>query len=137
MKRIVTVVFSILVGVGVGWYFGYTRPNSKYLRELWQSYRETRARLHVTDQEMEELMPKIPQIAKSLRQDQEMAAMVALRALRCLELGNTNESKQTLLTAIGDYYRSFPDRGGDTNVLASIEKAAQKYPALAAELSKK
>jgi hypothetical protein len=70
------------------------------------------------------------------RQD-EMAAIFALGAFTILERGDTERAKTHLLKAVGSYYRVYHDKGGDTNFLAKIEQAAQKYPAVAAEISKK
>jgi hypothetical protein len=38
---------------------------------------------------------------------------------------------------IGSYYRVYHGKGGDTNLMSKIEEAAQKYPAVAAEISRK
>ena len=78
--------------------------------------------------------------AKFLRDTErsdELAAAVSIGAFQCLEKGDTDQAKHKLVWAIGSYYRVYRTRGGDTNILAQIESAARKYPAIAAELSRK
>lgn len=42
MKRIITHLVCLILGIGVGWYFGYTRPTTKKQRELLAQYQYVR-----------------------------------------------------------------------------------------------
>ena len=137
MKRIIPLLICLFVGVGIGWYFGYTRPTAKNRRELLAQYQYVRDNFHMTDAEMAEAGPKIPQYFEDMKRQDEMAAVVALGAFKHLERGEIDGSKKSMLRAIGSYYRVYHTKGGDTNIMAQIEKAAQDYPALAAELTRK
>ena len=91
----------------------------------------------MTDEQMAEAGPMISQYFEAMRRQDEMAAVVALGAFKYLERGDTDESKKWLLRAVGSYYRVYHGKGGDTNTMAQIENAAQDYPAIAAEISRK
>ena len=137
MKRIIPFLVCLLIGAGVGWYFGYSRPAAKNQRELLRQYQYVRDNFHMTDEQMAEAGPKISQYFEDMRRQDEMAAVVALGAFKYLERGDTDETKKRLLRAVGSYYRVYHGKEGDTNIMAQIEKAAQDYPAIAAEISRK
>jgi hypothetical protein len=135
MKRIIPLFAAALFGVGVGWYFGYTRPTAKNYRELLSQYQYVRDNFHMTDADMAEAGPKIPQYFEDMKRQDETAAMVALGAFSTLEHGNVEGAKARLLRAVGGYYRVYHGKVRDTNFIATIERAARKYPAVAAEIS--
>ena len=137
MRRIVPFLICLFVGIGIGWYFGYTRPSAKNERELLAQYHYVRDNFHMTDAEMAEAGPKIPQYFEDVKRQDEMAAIVSLAAIKRLEGGYTNEAEHILLHVVGGYYRAYHAKGGDSNTLAHIESMAQKYPAVAAEISRK
>ena len=137
MKHIITSIVCLAVGIGVGWYFGYTRPTAKNQRELLAQYQYARDNFHMTDAEMAEAGPKIPQYFEDMKRQDEMAAVYSLVAYNLLERGDVELAKSRLLKAVGSYSRLYHDKGGDTNLLAKIEEAARKYPAVAAEIAKK
>ena len=137
MKHIITSIVCLAVGIGGGWYFGYTRPTAKNQRELLAQYHYVRDNFHMTDTEMAEAGPKIPQYFEDMKRQDEQAARYSLGAYKILEQGDVERAKSRLLLAVGGYYRVYHNKGGDTNLLAQIEKDAQKYPAVAAEISRK
>ena len=137
MKRVIPLFVCMLIGVGVGWFFGYTRPSAKNQRELLRQYHYVRDNFHLTDKEMAEAGPKIPQYFQDMKRQDEMAAVFALGAFKILEQGDTERAKRQLLKAVGSYYRVYHAKGGDTNFVAKIEEVARKYPAVAAEISRK
>ncbi len=137
MKHIVPLLVSLILGIAIGWYFGYTRPTAKNQRELLAQYQYVRDNFHMTDAEMAKAGPKIPQYFEDMKRQDEMAAVFSLRAFRILEAGEIDRAKTNLLWAVGSYYRVYHGKGGDTNFMAKIEEAAQKYPAVAAEISRK
>jgi hypothetical protein len=71
----------------------------------------------------------------TLKQEDDYAADMFLAALVKLEAGDTNTAKSRLIGAINLYYITWHDNGGDSNVLAWIEKYAAQYPDLAAGIS--
>ena len=137
MKHIITSIVCLAVGIGVGWYFGYTRPTAKNQRELLAEYQYERDHFHLTDAEMAEAGPKIPQYFEDMKRQDEAAARYSLGAYKILEQGDVERAKSRLLLAVGSYYRVYHDKGGDTNLLDAIAIAAQKYPAVAAEIARK
>ena len=96
MKRIIPFSVCLVVGVIIGWYFGYTRPTAERQRELLKHYQTSRDDLNMTDADMAEAGPKIPQYFEDMKRQDEQAARVALGAYRYLERGQTDESKQRL-----------------------------------------
>jgi len=137
MKHIIISIACLAVGIGVGWYFGYTRPTVKNQREILAQYQYVRDNFHMTDAEMIEAGPKIPQYFEDMKRQDEAAARYSLGAYKILEQGDVERAKSRLLLAVGSYYRVYHDKGGDTNLLAAIAEAAKKYPAVAAEISRK
>ncbi len=137
MKTIAPLLIGLLLGAGLGWYFGYTRPSVKQQRELLKEYQYVRDNAHMTDAEMAAAGPKISQYFEDMKRQDEEAAAFALGAFKILETGDTERAKTHLLKAVGSYYRVCRGKGGDTNLIGQIEEAAQKYPAVATEISRK
>jgi len=116
MKRIALFSLCFVITCGIGWYFGHTRPTiqkQRYEREALRKYLE------------------------EAEQESRMATAVALRAIYILDRGEVENAKHFLGETVGDYYRHYRDKGGNTNMIANIEKAAARYPVIAAEISKK
>jgi len=137
MRRVITLLVCSLLGVGIGWYLGYTRLVAKNQRELLDQYHYMRDNFHLTDQQMAEIGPKLPQYIKDMKRQDEAAAAFGLGAFKYLERGDNEGAKKRLLYAVGSYYRVYHNKGGDTNLIVEIEEAARKYPQLAAEISRK
>jgi hypothetical protein len=137
MKRTIPFVVCVMLGVGIGWYFGYTRPVAKHQRQLLKEYREVRDNFHMTDEEMADAGRKMPQYFEDMKRQDEMAAAVALGALKLLEKDDVNGAKEVLARHVGSYYRLYHAKGGDAKMLSAIEEAAQQNPAISAEISEK
>jgi hypothetical protein len=137
MKRIFPFLICILLGVGIGWYFGYIRPSAENQREILRQYEFVRDGFQMTNQEMAEAGPKIPRFFEDMKRQDELAAIFALGGFRYLDRGDIEGAKTHLLKAVGSYYRVYHNKGGDTNLIAKIEEAALKHPAIAKEISKK
>jgi hypothetical protein len=106
---------------------------AKRQRELVAEYQYTRDNFHMTDKEMAEAAPKIPQLLENIKREDEMTAIVGLGVYIALERGNINQAKEALVRPISSYYAVYRETG-DTNLIAKIERTAQKYPALATEI---
>jgi hypothetical protein len=91
----------------------------------------------MTDAEMAVAGPKIQQYFQDMRRQDEMAARFGLSGFVILEHGDMERAKTHLLKAVGSYYRVYHGNGGDTNFIRKIEEAAQKYPAVGTEISRK
>ena len=137
MKQLLLALLSLVIGVYVGWYFGYTRPVTK-------GYRELKDALHLTDmpdKQMAEAGAQIrdhmPEFLERMKREDDMTAALALGTVKRLEQGNTEGAKKLLLPFIGGYYRRYHAKGGDRDTLARIEEAAQQYPDIAAEIARK
>jgi hypothetical protein len=137
MKRTIPFVVGVMLGVGIGWYFGYTRPVAKHQRELLKEYRYVRDNFHMTDEEMADAGRKMPQYFEDMKRQDEMTAVVALGALKLLEKDDLKAAKEVLARHVGSYYRLYHAKGGDAELLSTIEEAAQQYPAISAEVSEK
>ena len=137
MKHLVVVLLGLLVGVYLGWYFGYTRPVTK-------GYRELKGALHLTDmpdKQMAEVGAEIrdhlPEFMERMKRSGDMTAALALGTFKRLDQGNMDGAKKLQRPFIGGYYRQYHTKGGDQKILASIEEAAKQYPDVAAEVAKK
>ena len=135
MKRIAAFTVCVLLGFGIGWYFGYTRPVAKHQRELLREYQDVKNDVHLTDEEMAGMGRKLPQYFEDVKRQDEMAAAIALSAFHYLERGDTDTAKERLRQTIGSYYRLHHEKGGNAVLLAKIEEAAREYPAIATEIS--
>ena len=51
MKLIAACFVCLLIGGGIGWYVGYTRPVANDQRKLLQEYQTVREHFHMTDAE--------------------------------------------------------------------------------------
>jgi hypothetical protein len=114
MKRIITFLLCGLIVFGIGWYFGYSSLATKQ-RILLKKY-----------QRLEEVKTK----------DDWLLALFASKALEEVENAGTNQPEQVALQTIGEYYyelRHDQYNGwnvGDTNVIAQIKAASEKFPAV-------
>jgi hypothetical protein len=79
----------------------------------------------------------MPQYFEDEKRQDELAAVMALAAYREFAQGNMEDTKAELLRPIGMYYRLYRQKGGNPELISRIEEASQKYPDLAAELSRK
>ena len=119
MKRTIIFLLCGMIGLGVGWYFGYSSLATKQ-RELLKKY-----------QRLEDVKNK----------DDNVLALFVTEALEKVDNAGTNQPEQVALHIIGEYYYEFHhDRYngwdvGDTNVMAQIEAASEKYPAVGRELA--
>lgn len=124
-----------MLGIGIGWYFGYTRPVAKHQRELLKEYHDVKEFLHMTDKEIADAGRKIPQYFEDVKRQDEMTAVVALGVFKLLEKDDVNGAKEALAHHVGSYYRLYRSTGGDASVLSMIEEAARQHPIISAEIS--
>ncbi|MGD9634874.1 MAG: hypothetical protein AB7G28_19870 [Pirellulales bacterium] len=136
MKRTWPAVVCLFIGLGFGWYFGYTRPVAKHQRELLAEYQQVKEQMGLTDVEMAEAGRNFPQYFRDMKRQDEIAAAVALSALMKLEAGETDAAKASLLQAVGSYYRLYHDNDGDRVLLDKMAVAARDYPSIATEISR-
>jgi hypothetical protein len=123
MKRVALFLIGVLVGVGIGWYFGYTRPVAENQRKILKNYQTVRDAFHATDEEMADFGGRLPEFWDAAKRQDEFAAAVALATFRQLEAGDVSRAKKTLANTMGGYYRGHRD-DGNTNVLAHIQSLA-------------
>jgi hypothetical protein len=113
MKIIIIFLVGLLVGLGVGWYFGYTRPIAKANRD---ARREMLA----------------------MTADDTMAALIAVKAIPLVESGDTQKAVQWLSKPIGSYYRVYSLHAGTNDerlsMRAMIEKLASTNSVVDAEI---
>lgn len=132
---VVGLVTGCLVGCLIGSYLEYTCVTAKNYRRLLKEYQEVRDNFHMTDAEMAEAGKELPQYFENEKRQDRMAAFIALVAYRILEEGDIEKAKSRLVDTVGLYYHLYQDEGGD--VIDSIREAAQNYPDIAAEISKR
>jgi hypothetical protein len=115
MKIIIISLVSLLVGVGVGWYFGYTRPNAQVAREVRQQLRED-------------------------ENDHALAAIFAAEAITYIDSGETQKAVKSLSYPIAEYYCIYATRAGTNEhrlkLRAHIEQLARTNQVVAAQITK-
>jgi hypothetical protein len=136
MKRIIPILVGILLGLGFGWYFGYTRPVAQNQRKLLKEYQTVRDAFHATDEEMADFGGRLPEFWDMAKRQDEMAAVIALAALVKLEQGDIEKAKWRLQTEISTYYRGHR-HDGDSNVLLHITRFAATNAALSNAIYRK
>jgi hypothetical protein len=140
MKRIIFILIGVVLGFGVGWYFGYTRPVAQNQRRILKEYQIVRDLFQYDDAETTkaaETFPKPKEVLASFAREDELVAAVALRTVKLLDKGDSEAAKQSLLQMLGSYYRIHRTNDLYTNLVAHIEKAALESPSIAVEISKK
>jgi len=115
MKIIVISLVSLLIGVGAGWYFGYTRPVAQVARELHQE----------TDDD---------QLSSAA------AAVFATEAVSCIDSGETQKAVQFLSLPIAHYcvvFAHHPSTNeGQLKLRARIDELARTNQVVAAQITK-
>lgn len=129
MKNIITPIVCLALGIGIGWYFGYTRPSLRAIHLTQDLQRETGV-------SVEEMAKAVPDSLAAIKRDDESVATVALRGIEILDRGDTAATKKYLAYWIGSYYRVY-HANGDTNLITHIEQAATTNPEIATEIAKK
>ena len=115
MKTIATSLVSLLVGIALGWYVGYVRPNGKANREAMKQFAIMDA-------------------------DDSMAAAVAVRAISLIQSGESQKAVEGLVRPVGMFYRYRKTRASTeahSNLLARIEQLATTNQIVATELHRK
>ena len=115
MKTIVTSLVSLLVGIALGWYVGYMRPNTKANREAMKHFAIIDA-------------------------DDSMAAAIAVRAIPLIQTGEGQKAVEELKRPIGMFYRFHKPRVSSeeqSNLLARIEQLATTNQVIATEIHRK
>jgi hypothetical protein len=74
MKRTVTILVAPLVGVSIGWFFGYTRPTLKNQRELLKQYQIVRDNFQMTDAGMADFAEHRQEYWDRMKREHELAA---------------------------------------------------------------
>ena len=116
MKCIITFLVCLLVGIGIGWYFGYSCPAAKRQRELLEKYQPLKEEL---DTNMAYLNKQREEESKKAEPWMAASASIALAALKELKTNDMEDAKYRLAQIVSAYYRGH-SRDGDTNLLHSI-----------------
>jgi hypothetical protein len=119
MKRIITFLVCILIGFGIGWYFGYTRPIAENQRELAKDNQFFRDRTQGFDAAAADFKKRSAEEFKSAAPWEASSASIALAVLKNLKTNNLEDAKSRLAAIVALYYRGH-SRDGDTNLLTSI-----------------
>jgi hypothetical protein len=133
---VVGLAIGCVVGGLVGSFLQYTLGTAPTYRKLLKEYRYVRDNFHMTDAEMAEMGPKIPQYFEDVKRQDELAAVMALGAFRAFAKGDIEDTKAELLRPIGGYYYVYHENGGDPDLIARIKEAARDFPEIAAEISR-
>jgi hypothetical protein len=141
MKNVFLISVCLLLGVGIGWYLGYSRPVVTNQRKLLKEYESLRDDIDLADPALAETIQKLPQdfegqFYDAIKNEDEMLAVVGLATFKDLERGDTSAAKSRMVQLIGSYYFLYHDSGGNPDTLAKIKEAASEYPAIADEISK-
>jgi hypothetical protein len=117
---IVCLALCLLLGVSVGWYFGYTRPLAENQRRLLKIDQTAREAFWGAQKDFEDAYSQTNAgFWEAAKVQDEYTAFLGLHVLRDLERGNVEEAKQHLASNIGSYYRMHR-RDGNSNLLETI-----------------
>jgi hypothetical protein len=122
-------ILSLLLGLSVGWYFGYTRPSVENQRKLVKEYETIKDAFQLTDKQMGTWGGRLPEFFGAVERQDEIAASMGLAALEKLEHEDVERAKSVLQKTISMYYRSHQS-DGNTNVLRRITTFAGTNAAL-------
>jgi hypothetical protein len=116
MKRTIAFLVCVMAGIGIGWYFGYTRPIAKHQRELLNEYQPIKDQLETN---MADFHKRNAEEFKTAAPWEASSASIALAALENLKTNNLEDAKFRLAAIVAIYYRGH-SHDGDTNLLADI-----------------
>ncbi len=136
MRRIIIPLVCLLIGIGIGWYFGYLRPTAKNQRDLLRQYQYVRDNFHMTDADMVDFGAHQQEYFAAMKRQDEMAAAMALGALVRLERGDIDRTRRVLEQTISIYYRGHR-QDGDSNVLRHIETFASTNSSLSNAINRR
>ena len=119
MKHATAFLVCILVGIGIGWYFGYTRPVAENQRELLKDNQFFRDHTQGFDAAAAYFEKRQAEYFKEAEPWEASSASITLAALKNLKTNNLGDAKFRLASIVALYYRSH-SRDGDTNLLANI-----------------
>ena len=125
----ITCVLSFLLGISIGWYFGYTRPATRM-------HALDAAVLKETGMSESEASKAVPEALAAIKREDESTALVSLKAIRMVDSGDVERAEKYLAYWVGSYYRVYHGQGGDTNLLKEAEATAATNKFIRAELSK-
>jgi hypothetical protein len=109
MKRAIQFFACVLVGVGVGWYFGHSHAISEYQREALKNLPTIEAQMLAIDRQRTEYY-------KSAKPWETGTAETALAGLKDLDTNDMKDARFRFAELLGFYYRSHWN-DGNTNVL--------------------
>jgi hypothetical protein len=116
MKSIAISTVTLLVGVGVGWYFGYSQNR----RELLMKYESLQIEVDSNTAAMwarNEARDK--KAFETVNPWVTLTSKTALAALKDVDANNMHDTRVRLATLVATYYH-FHSRDGDTNLLQQI-----------------
>jgi hypothetical protein len=113
--RIVISLFSLLVGVGIGWYFGHAKVSRVAYQEIFA-------------------------LKDAVSSDDRFAAVIAMDAIPLVEAGDTQKAVKVLAYPIGEYYRFHALQAGTNQdrlrMRVQIEQMASTNQIVYAEIHK-
>jgi hypothetical protein len=119
MKRSITFLIFILIGIGIGWFFGYTRPLAQNQRELLKQNQYIRDHFHEFDLDAADFKKRQAEYFREAEPWEASSASITLAALKNLKTNNLEDAKFRLASIVALYYRGH-SRDEDTNLLANI-----------------
>lgn len=131
-----TCCLCLLLGLSVGWYFGFTRHSVKNQRKLVNEYQALRDTFGMTDEQLAEIGKQLPTLRRQMAREDEMAAAMALGALAKLERGDVEKTRSILERTVSIYFRGH-QHDGNSNVLRNIEKFAATSASLSNAIYRK
>jgi hypothetical protein len=136
MKRIIAFLVCILVGFGMGWYYGYTRPTAKDQRAILNNQQYFKAHLTNFDAAVADFKQRESKISVAAKPWETASASVALMGLKDLETNDMAGAKYRLAELVGLYYRPYShDANAGTNLfLREIAAFAAKDVVLSNEI---
>lgn len=115
MKIIMISLISLLIGVGIGWYFGYKNSNEQAAKEVGS-------------------------VLEAEESGAAVGAVFAAETVRCIDAGDTQKAVQFLSLPIAHYWVAYAVRAGTNSqrlkVRSQIEQSAYTNQIVAGQIKK-
>ena len=125
MKRIGAFIICAAVGIGIGWYIGYTRPVAMHQREVLRQSEYFKSMSNNIVSGIADFNKLREEYARAAKPYEASSASIALAALKDLDTNDLDGARSRLAGIIATYYRN-NSSNGDTNLLTRIEAFASE-----------
>ena len=135
MKRLLLPLTALLVGIAIGYYFGYVHPTMKV-------YRQLRAAPGYSDAYFVKMYTDMQEMGKYVEDGQAGTALASLAAILKIDSGDCQGAADKLAQNIMIYYRSYGPPTSEMSkerryLLERIQSEATNHPVIARAIQTK